>query len=182
MKRLPSTLLACLFVIPAFAQNATTNAVPESNSATNQAAKPVLMLPASTGAVSAPLELKNGCISQPDTTDASGGGKAVFNFVVTNAGQYVIRAIVNAPAEDANSFYVYVDTPPADPDTMIWDIEVTDGFAERTVNWRGNGSSGSDEFDPKHFQLSAGPHKLCLTGREGGAELKSVSLCVVPDR
>ena len=181
MKWFQPALLSCLLVIPAIAQDAKTNAVPESKSGTNQVAAPVLTLPASAATITAPLELKNGCLSQPDTTDASGGGKAIFNFVITNAGTYVIRGIVNAPAEDANSFYVQVDTPPADPDTMIWDIEVTDGFVERTVNWRGNGSSGSDEFDPKRFQLSAGPHKLCITGREGGAELKSISLCVIPD-
>jgi hypothetical protein len=181
MKRFPSTLLLCLLTVPAFAQDAKTNAVPGSTSATNQIAPPVLILPASAGTLTAPLELKNGYISQPDTTDAGGGGKAVFSFIITNAGTYVIRGIVNAPAEDANSFYVHVDTPPADPDTMIWDIEVTDGFVERTVNWRGNGSSGSDEFDPKRFQLTAGPHKLHITGREGGAELKSVSFSLAPE-
>jgi hypothetical protein len=181
MKLFPLTLLVCLLAIPALAQGTKTNSAPESTSTTNAVAAPVLTLAASAGTVTAPLELKSGSLSQPDTTDLAGGGKAVFSFTITNAATYLIRGIVNAPAEDANSFYVYVDTPQADADTMIWDIEVTEGFVQRTVNWRGNGSSGSDEFDPKRFPLSAGPHKLYVTGREGGAELKSLSLYLAPE-
>jgi hypothetical protein len=124
--------------------------------------------------VSAPLVLTNGIISQPEQTELAGGGKAVFNFAITNAGDYVIRALVNAPAEDANSFYVNVDAPPEDP-AMIWDIEPTNGFEQRTVSWRGKGDVDSDEFVPKRFNLSAGTHKLIIVGREP-AQLKSISI------
>jgi hypothetical protein len=119
--------------------------------------------------------LTNGCLSQPESTELPGGGKAVFSFTITNAGNYVIETTVNAPAEDSNSFYVNVDTPPQDP-AMIWDIEVTSGFEKRTVNWRGKGDVDSDEFVPKRFTLSAGAHQLIIVGRESAAELKSISL------
>jgi hypothetical protein len=167
-----SLLLACALVIPSFARAATTNAAPQP--ASNQVMQVVLMLPASAAVVSAPLILTNGCISQPETTELAGGGRAVFNFTVTNAGNYVVQALVDAPAEDSNSFYVNVDVPPKDP-AMIWDIDVTSGFEERTVSWRGKGTAESDEIVPKRFNLSTGTHKLIIVGREP-AELKSISI------
>ena len=58
---------------------------------------------------------------------------------------------------------------------MIWDLEVTKGFVERIVSWRGNGDSGSDEFRPNRFNLSVCVHQLIIVGREP-AQLKSVSI------
>ena len=62
---------------------------------------------------------------------------------------------------------------------MIWDMEVTKGFEERIVSWRGNGDSSSDEFTPKVFKLTAGEHKLMIVGREP-TFLKSVSIRPAP--
>jgi hypothetical protein len=174
MKAFSPILLACAIVIPSFAQDAKTNAVPEQPSVTNKLVQSVLTFPASAGEVSAPLVLTNGCISQPETTDVAGGGKAIYSFTITNAGNFEIHAVVNAPDDSSNSFYVNVDAQPEDP-TMIWDIDVTEGFQERIVNWRGNGESGSGEFVPKRFKLTAGAHKLFIVGREP-AELKSISI------
>jgi len=172
MKTASALLLACTLGVPSFAQSVTTNAAPQP--ATNQVKQATLTLPASTAVVSAPLILTNGCLSQPERTELTGGGKAVFNFTLTQAGNYVLQAVVNAPGEDSNSFYVNVDAQPEDP-AMIWDIDVTSGFEERTVNWRGNGTAESDEIVPKRFNLSAGAHKLIIIGREP-AELKSISI------
>ncbi len=173
MKTFSALLLACALAVPSFAQDAATNAAPQQTS--NQVMQAVLTLPASAGVVSAPLVLTNGCISQPAQTELAVGGKAIFDFTLTNAGNYVIQAVVNAPNEDSNSFFVNVDAQPEDPE-MIWDIDVTSGFEVRTVSWRGNGDSGSDEFVPKRFNLSAGVHKLIIVGREP-TQLKSVSIC-----
>ena len=177
MKTLSAVVLAAALAVPLFAQQPTITATNTATpfSASNQVMLLVLTLPASSAVVSAPLVLTNGIISQPEQTELAGGGKAVFNFTITNAGDYVIRATVNAPAEDANSFYVNVDAPPADP-AMIWDIEVTSGFEQRTVSWRGKGDVDSDEFVPKRFTLSAGAHQLIIVGREP-AQLKSPSVC-----
>jgi hypothetical protein len=172
MKTLCLLLLAGALVIPSFGRGATTNAAPQP--ASNPVMQAMLTLPAAAAVVNAPLILTNGCLSQPEQTELAGGGRAVFNFTITNAGNYVLQATVNAPAEDSNSFYVNVDTPPEDP-AMIWDIDVTNGFEERTVSWRGNGTPESDEIVPKRFNLSAGAHKLILVGREP-AQLKSISL------
>jgi len=174
MKTFSPVLLACTLVVPTFAQDANTNAVPELASGTNKVAQVAIAIPASAGVVSAPLVLTNGIISQPEQTELPEGGRATYDFAITNAGSYVIRAMVNAPAEDSNSFYVNVDAQPEDP-AMIWDIDPTTEFEERTVSWRGNGTPESDEFVPKRFNLSAGAHKLFIVGREP-AQLKNISI------
>jgi hypothetical protein len=176
MKIFSALLLTCALAIPSFAQISTitvTSTAPPSP-ASNQVTQAALTLPASAAAVTAPLVLTNGCISQPEKTELPGGGKAVFSFTITNAGNYLIQAMVDAPGEDSNSFYVNVDAQPEDP-MMIWDIEVTNGFEERTVSWRGNGDANSDEIVPKRFNLTAGAHKLIIVGREP-TQLKSISI------
>ena len=173
MKSFSPLLLACAFVIPSFAQEAKTNAVPEQTSTTNQVSQPVATFPASAGVITAPFVLTNGILSQPEQTEVGEGGKAVFSFTLTNAGTYLITGVVNAAEESMNSFFVNVDVQP--DDLMIWDMDLTAGFEERTVNWRGNGGSDSGEFVPKRFKLSAGAHKLILVGREP-TQLKSISI------
>jgi hypothetical protein len=107
-------------------------------------------------------------------TELGEGGKAAFSFTVDQDGDYLVHAVVDAPAEDANSFFVNIDAPPESP-LMIWDMEVTNGFEERIVSWRGKGDASNDEFSPKVFKLKAGAHKLFAVGREP-MQLKSVSI------
>lgn len=132
------------------------------------------VIPASAAQITAPLVLKDGAISQPDKTELPEGGKAIFKISVPKDGTYVIHAVVNAADEDANSFYLNIDGQPEDP-LMIWDMDVTKGFEERTVSWRGSGDSNSDEFVPKKFTLKAGEHKVIVIGREP-TQLKSISI------
>jgi len=170
-------LFALLAIAPVFADEVKTNAAPEVKDAmmTTNAA-PVFTASVTTATVSAPFVLTNGVVSQAEQSDEMGkNGKAVFSFIVANAGNYLVKAVVNAPGEDSNSFYVNMDAQPEDP-LMIWDMEVTSNFEERTVSWRGNGDAGSDEISPKVFNLTAGAHKLIVVGREAGTELKSVSI------
>ncbi len=98
-------------------------------------------------------------------------GAAVYNFTITNAGNYEIQALVNAPNVNANSFYVNIDSQPQDP-TMIWDImPLTSGFEQRIVSWRGNGSENNDQFVPKTFNLGVGPHQIIFVGQRTGYSL-----------
>ena len=162
MKTFPALVLACSAAALVLAQD-------------SQQRPPVApIIPASAAKITAPFTLRDGAIGQPDVTELSDGGKAVFEFTVPHAGDYVIHAVVSAPGEEANSFFLNIDAAPQDPG-MIWDIDVTNGFEERIVSWRGNGTAENDEFKPKVFKLSAGAHKLNLVGREP-AELKSVSI------
>jgi len=165
MKIFPAVFLACMLSISSFAQDSKTNATAKSPSGAGITLQP------SSAVITAPLVLTNGAISQPERTDLPEGGKAVYTFTITNAGNYLIKGLVNAPDEESNSFYVNVDAQPEDQ--MIWDIEVTTGFQEQTVNWRGDGDPGSGQT--KKFNLSAGDHKLIIMGREP-AQLKSISI------
>ncbi len=173
MRTLLAFILAGTVATSSPAQNANTNIDSGSASITNKA-QPVIKLSLSDAQITAPLVFTNGFLGQPDTTDLEGGGKAIFNFTITNAGTYVIEARINAPGDDSNSFYLNVDSQPEDPD-MIWDVDVTDGFEPRTASWRGNSDAGNDEFNPKKFKLSAGPHKLIIVGREP-AQLKDITI------
>ena len=174
MRIFSTVLLAWMLGISTFAQDSDTNAMPDQSSSTNKTAKDTLTFPVSVGVVTAPLVLTNGYIEQPEQTELPEGGKAAYDFTITNAGNYLIQAMVDAPAEDSNSFYVNVDTQPEDP-AMIWDIDPTTGFEERTVSWRGNGTPESDEIVPKRFNLTAGAHKLIIVGREP-TKLKSITI------
>lgn len=172
MKKLSWFLLPCVLAALAFAADAAKKEVPPPAAA----AKPG-EIPAAQAKVTQPMVLHEGAISQAERTELE-GGKAVFEFTVPKDGDYVIHAMVNAADDDSNSFFLNVDAPPEE--TMIWDIdEFTNGFEERVVNWRGTGASGSAEFAPKVFKLTAGAHKLHLTGREPTL-LKSISIRPAP--
>src|SRR6476659_9986270 len=116
-------LLACVPTLPVFAQAPKTNAEP-STGVTAGKETPGLTFPASAAAsVKAPFVLTNDCLYQPDikTELNEDGGKAIYNFTITNADDYVIHATINAPGEDSNSFFLNIDVQPEDPLT-IWDI------------------------------------------------------------
>lgn len=173
MKTFPLVLLVVALALPSFGEEAKTNVVTSAIPATNMIASSILTLPVSAAVVSAPFVLTNGILSQLEQTEVAEGGKAVFSFTLTNAGTYLIVGLANAAEESMNSFFVNMDAQP--DDVMIWDIDLTTGFEERTVNWRGNGSSESGEFVPKRFKLTAGEHKLTIVGREP-TQLKSISI------
>lgn len=174
MKTPLSFLFVAALTFSAFAQDSAPKAAatPAPGKEKDSAAAPVI--PVSKAQVTAPFVLKDDAISQPAQTEVSDGGKAVFTVTVPKDGNYVIHAVVNAVDEDSNSFFLNIDKQPEDP-LMIWDIDVTKGFEERVVSWRGNGDSSSDEFAPKVFKLTAGEHKIIIVGREH-CFLKSISL------
>jgi hypothetical protein len=170
MKKSSALFLACTATLLTFGEDAAKKA--PAAAPTAAAAAPTI--PASAAKITTPLVLKDGSIGQPTQTELVEGGKATFEFTVPKAGTYVIHAMVDAPGEDSNSFYLNIDAAPEDP-VMIWDIDVTKGFEERIVSWRGNGEPENDEFKPKKFTLTAGPHKVMIVGREP-AQLKSISI------
>ena len=165
-------VLTLALAIPALAQDniTITNTLADTN------APAVVELPASAATLTAPLVLTNGylCLTNDGMADVTSGGKAVFSFSVTNAGNYVIEAEAHGPDDSSNSYFVNMDAMPADD--MIWDVEVSDGFEKHLMNWRGSGDATNDEFSPKVFKLEPGKHQLILVGREPGTELKSITI------
>ncbi len=139
------------------------------------AAGSTVVLPASSGTITAPFTLTNGIVSQSKTTSLSGSGRAAYSFNVPGTGDYLLSANVKAPGEGANSFFVNVDAEPSDP-YMIWDIPVAAAFTNRTVAWRGNGTVDSSQFAPKIFNLAQGPHQLIIRGREAKTQLGTLTI------
>jgi fibronectin type 3 domain-containing protein len=147
------------------------------------AAKPVsgLTFTADSGTICAPFVATHGPVVQPVDTGVTNGGLAVYAFNIVNEGDYLVSALVNAPSETNNSFYVNIDAEPTDP-VMIWDIPISTNFTSRTVSWRGNGTEdpASAQYSPKAFTLSAGMHQLIIRGREANTALGTISIQAAP--
>ncbi|MEO6568821.1 MAG: hypothetical protein ABIO94_08660 [Opitutaceae bacterium] len=172
MKKISVLMIACAIAVFTFAQDAAKKAGPAPAPAKEGATQ--IAIPLTGAVVKAPFVLKDGVLSQPATTGLSDGGKAVITFSVPKAGDYVILGIASAADEESNSFFFNIDAEPEDP-LGIWDLEVTNGFEERVVGWRGSGDAAAPEFLPKIFKLTAGEHKINLVGREP-AQLKSLTI------
>jgi len=136
-----------------------------------------IIIPATSGVVTAPCIITNGYIYQTITTVGLSGGRAAYNFTIITAGNYVIAGMVNALDGGENSFFVNIDAEPQG-DYMLWDISPTSGFQQRTVSWYGNGPSS--QFVPKVFNLGQGPHQLIIRGREANTLLQSVTISPYP--
>jgi len=175
MKKLLPLLVLSAFSLSAFAEDA---AKKPATAAPAKPSTPGITITADKATLSKPLVLKDGAISQPMQTDTKDGGKAVFEFTAPKDGDYEIYAEVNATSEENNSFFLNIDAAPEEP-LMIWDIDVTTGFEERVVSWRGNGDGQNDEFNPKRFTLKAGAHKINVVGREPDAALRKLTIRAV---
>jgi hypothetical protein len=140
-----------------------------------------LTFQATSGVLTAPMVATGNYISQPvQSTVISATGEALYTCTITNAGNYVIQAMVNAPGDSANSFYLNIDAQPVDP-TMCWDIfPFTTNFQSRIVSWRGNGSDTNNQYVPKVFNLATGTHQIIIAGREANTQLQSFSLIQLP--
>jgi hypothetical protein len=135
-----------------------------------------IIIPATSGVITAPFIIANDYIYQPTETDIAGSGRAAYNFTITTAGNYVIQAMVDAPHSGANSFFLNIDAEPLDP-SMISDItSFTSGFELRTLSWRGNGTFDNNQFVPKVFSLTPGTHQLIIRGREANTLLQSIKI------
>jgi len=129
----------------------------------------------SAGNIASPFVLSGNYVSQPATTGTN-GGQLVYFFQTTSSSAFAVEAQVDAPSIGANSFYVNIDGPPADP-ADIWDVPVTAGFTNVIVTWRGNGTNDQIGIYPQqNFSLNPGTHQLVIKGREGGAELGPVTI------
>ena len=135
---------------------------------------PGLSWAATAGTVTLPFLADEYIYQTTQTLDPTLGGKATYLFSVETLGEYIITMSVNAPDGGSNSIFINIDN---EPDTgMIWDIPVTQGFQDRTVSWRGNGTPDVAQFEPKVFTLSDGQHELVIRGREAGTEISNMTL------
>jgi len=140
----------------------------------------LLVIEACSGQISPPFVTTNGAVFQPVTTGPTNGGRAVYDFVVNNPGQYVIRAVVTAPAEEANSFYVNIDGEPDDP-AMICEVPVSgEGPTTNLVCWGPSTKPGQMPAARKVFSLKAGSHQLIVRGAEANARIERLLVTPLP--
>ncbi|HWX21824.1 MAG TPA: Ig-like domain-containing protein [Candidatus Binatia bacterium] len=156
-----------------------------ANITVNAALPPLgLTFAADSGTFTAPLVASNHILSQAVLTGVTNGGRAAYTFYLTNAGAYLVSALVTAPSLAENSLYVNIDGEPTDP-VMIWDIPVSTNMTLQTVAWRGttgNGDPTADQYVPKVFTLSAGTHQLVIIGREANTQWGTISITATPPK
>jgi len=136
-----------------------------------------LTVEAEGGTISAPFYIAGGgtFIQQDAMSGLNDGGRASYQFSITNAGDYSVTVFLNAPSEGANSIYISMDAQPTDP-MAIWDVPVTTGFQNRVAAWRGSGAFNAPEFSPKLWSLTTGLHTLYIRGREPGVQLDRITV------
>jgi len=133
-----------------------------------------------------PIEAESGSLSggfvRTDSAAASGGrfivapagstsGKAVFKFNAPVAGNYVVWGRVLAPADDANSFHVSIDTDVIDNSagdgaSTIWDLPVSTAWTWVRLTAR-QAAGGAAVV----VNLGAGGHFLYVNLREDDTQL-----------
>jgi hypothetical protein len=140
-----------------------------------------IIIEAESGVIHPPFAITSGFVSQPFQTSLANGGRAVYDFTVTNAGAYVIQARVNAPNGSSNSFFVNVaaepqNAEPQDPGS-IWEFSPSLEFTNRFVTLRGDTNSPR----PHVFHLKAGANRLIIQGRGANAQLDRLTIVGVQE-
>jgi hypothetical protein len=131
-----------------------------------------LTFDSTSGSITAPFTINapNSISQSAETLDPTIAGRAVYQFGVTTAGDYIVSMDVNAPSDGANSIFVNIDADPTSP-VMIWDIPIASGVTNQTVTWRDSGGVA-----PQVWSLSAGTHQLIVLGREAGVVIGRIAI------
>jgi hypothetical protein len=139
-----------------------------------------LVFEAAEGLVTKPFTVTNGFLCQPITTlGATNGGRVSYSFNLTNAGAYVIQALVNAPDGKEHSFYVNMDAEPQD-ENMVWSLPGTAGFENRFIIWRNDELGFRDQPACKIFHLPRGAHQLIIRGKGANTQLNRLVIFRLP--
>ena len=139
-----------------------------------------LIMEAESGTVTAPFVISDGYVTQLVKTNASNSGRAAYSFNVTQPGQYVLQAVVDAPAFGANSFLVDIDQEPNES-LALCKLPVTLGFENHIVSWQGEGTCAAPQWNPKVFTLAGGAHQLIIRGKDANVSWDQFSMVLLPD-
>jgi hypothetical protein len=136
-------------------------------------------LEAETGLITPPFVVTNGYVVQAVGTNLAASGRATYDITISQPGGYVILATVSSP-EHASSLAINIDAEPTAP-TMIWDIPASQEFTNRTVTWRGDGTTTNAVPRRTVFNLTPGPHQIIIHGGDaGGARLDRFTVARIP--
>lgn len=128
--------------------------------------------PSTAGEITNPFVINTNTISQlVQTVDPTQGGRALYNFSVPAAGDYLLSIMVNCQDGGSNSVFVNIDAEPSP--VMYWDIPVTSGPQIRIASW-------APSTTPKAWTLNAGTHQLIIRGREANTILGQITLGIAP--
>jgi len=134
-----------------------------------------IVLSASSGVLSGPVAIREDCLQASRTTNFAQCGRAVYSFVLTNGGDFVLRALVATPTNRPGALYVNIDAEPVEPGTL-WSIPPAAGFTNRFMAWQGDRESQNRTV----FRLGPGPHALVVRSKEPDVRLQSVSILRLP--
>lgn len=134
---------------------------------------------AEAGLITLPFVVTNGYIFQAMGTNLAASGRAQYDITISQSGGYVIVATVSSP-DHASSLAINIDAEPTAP-TMIWDIPASQEFTNRTVTWRGDGTTTNTVPRRKAFNLMPGTHQVIIRGGDdAGARLDRFSIARIP--
>lgn len=134
---------------------------------------------AEAGLITPPFVVTNGYVFQTVGTNPAANGRAQYDFTISQPGGYVILAAVSSPGH-TSSLAINIDAEPTAP-TMIWEIPASREFTNRTVTWRGDGTSTNTVPRRQVFNLSPGTHQVIIrSGDDAGARLDRFSIARIP--
>lgn len=134
---------------------------------------------AEAGLITLPFIVTNGYVYQAVGTNLAASGRVAYNITISQPGGYVILAAVSSPGH-ASSLAVNIDAEATAP-TMIWDIPASQDFTNRTVTWRGDGTTTNTLPRRKVFNISPGPHQIIIRGGDAAdARLDRFSVARIP--
>lgn len=129
-----------------------------------------LMMEAGSAMLGAPMVLSNNYFHVPDNGNINNNpnnnnvGVAYFNFDIGASNVYKVFALVDAPSNSDNSFFVRVNNGAY----AEWHIPTTEGFEWREV-------TTTNQFNPFDFFIPAGNgHRLEVKQREDGTKLSQI--------
>jgi len=136
-----------------------------------------IMLEAASAMLTSPMVLNGDYMHVPDNgalnnnSGSNTAGRANFYFDTPYSAAYKIYALVNAPSNNDNSFFVRVNNG----NYAQWHVPVTSGFEWREVTHTTNMS----EFT--NFIPVGNSHRLEVKQREDGTQLQRVIITDDPD-
>lgn len=134
-----------------------------------------LFVAASSGVVSGPLIIREDCLQASSQLNFAQSGRAEYAFVLTNGGDFVLRALVATPTNRPGKLYINIDAEPVEAQTL-WSIPPAAGFTNRFIAWQADEQTQNRTV----FRLSSGPHALIVRSQDPEVRLRSFSILQIP--
>ncbi len=125
-------------------------------------------IPATSGAITYPFEIDGKTVVQARDTSIETGGRAVYTFSITNAGDYLIWAALSGKPGKSTTLKISLGAR-AQPSSFLWQFEPSDTIRRQPVGSKKNARSYRDYCV---FSLPAGTHQLDVRGATEGTRIE----------